>query len=240
MHLLRKCQHKNHLTVSTSPLVCLPLQLPLVFTSPGKSTWKMFTLKSQQVHHSCASTPWGIHMEKWPTFICARISSFLEQDHMKIIGFKSEKKQDFSISVKAWIEKTSTCCVSMRRLSFLVKVFLVKRSTIRSWGLSISIWASNLEKNIFALLKSESKPNEIHSECRKPYAKASTALEQIELLTLWTLIQWESCIIWNIFFCISQLCKSQPYIEICSLLIYWCKLGQFHCVNAGHLVPKPM
>lgn len=131
MHVLRKCQCKNHLTGSNSPLVCLPLQLPLVSTSPGKSTWRTSTLISQQVRRSCASMPWGIHMGKRPTSICARISSFLEQDPMKIIGFKSEKKQDFSTSAKAWIEKTLTCCVSMRRLAFLVEGSVVKAKYIR-------------------------------------------------------------------------------------------------------------
>lgn len=79
-------------------------------------------------------------MGKRPTFICARILSFLEQDPMKIIGFKSEKKQDFSTSVKAWIEKTLTCCVSMRRLAFLVEVSVVKAKYVQIMGfISISI-----------------------------------------------------------------------------------------------------
>lgn len=126
MHLLGKCQCKNNLTGSTSPLVCLPLQWPLASTSPGKSTRRTSTSISRRAHRSCASMPWGIHMGKWPTSICARISSFLEQDPTKIIGFKSEKKQDFSTSAKVWTEKTLTCCVSMRRLAFLVEVSVVK------------------------------------------------------------------------------------------------------------------
>lgn len=125
-HLLRKHQWKNHLTGPTSSLMCLPLQWPWVSTSPGRSTWRMSTLTSQRECHFCASMPWRIHPRKLPTFTCARISSFLEQDHMKIIGSKSKKKQDFSTSAEAWIERTLTCCVSMRRPAFRLEVSLLK------------------------------------------------------------------------------------------------------------------
>lgn len=152
--------------------MCLPLQLPLVSTSPGKSTLRMYTLISQQVLRSCASTPWGIHMGKWPTFICARISSFLEQDPMKIIGFKSEKKQDFSTSAKAWTEKTLACCVSIRWLAFLVEVSVVKAKYIQILRYIHQHRSIKFGKNTSALLKWGARPNETHSKCREPYAKA--------------------------------------------------------------------
>lgn len=72
---------------------------------------------------------------------------------MKIIGFKSEKKQDFSTSVKAWIEKTLTCCVSMRRLAFLVEVSVVKAKYVQIMGFIYQHMSVKFGKNTSALLK---------------------------------------------------------------------------------------
>lgn len=72
---------------------------------------------------------------------------------MKITGFKSEKKKDFSTSVKAWIEKTLTCCVSMRRPASLLGVSVLKAKYVQMmrflhWNISIKFG-----KNTSALFK---------------------------------------------------------------------------------------
>ena len=61
---------------------------------------------------------------------------------------------------------------------------LLNQSTFRSWGLSISIQAWNLEKTHLPFLKWETRPSETRSKCNEPYAKASADL--IWLLALWT------------------------------------------------------
>lgn len=159
-HLLRKHQCKNLLAGLTSCLVCLPLQWPWGCTSPGRSTLRMSTLMSQQECLSCASMPWRIHLRKSPTSICARISSFLEED-MKIIGSKSKKKQGFSTSAKAWIERTLTCCVSTRRPAF--HLFL---NMSRQWDFSIGRWASNLENTHLPFQNEEPDPVKPTAVCQ--------------------------------------------------------------------------
>ena len=128
----------------------------------------------------------------------------------------------------------------MRRLAFLVEVSVVKAKYVQIMGFIYQHMSVKFGKNTSALLKWGTRPNETHNKCREPYAKANTDLGQIQLLILWTTVQWESCITQNTFFCISQLYKSQLYIEICSLFIYSCKLSQFYCVNARCLMPRPM
>lgn len=162
---------------------------------------------------------------------------------MKITGFKSEKKQDFSTSAKAWMEKILTCCVSARRLAFPLEVSVDKAKYIQIMRFihqHMSIRFGKKKKTqTSALLKWGTRPTEIHSKYREPYAKADMYLGQIWLLTL------VSNTVGRLHYlkyslCISQLCKSQLYTEICGFFIYWCKLSQFHGVSAGCLLPRLM
>lgn len=82
----------------------------------------------------------------------------------------------------------------MRRLAFLVEVSVVKAKYIHIMRLIHQYMSITFGKNIPALVQRGIGPNETHSKCREPYAKANADLRQIWLLTLWTPTQWESCV----------------------------------------------